>query len=536
MIGHKSGCLNSKPRVTFIGFQSGIKNQGDYSTFIGYQSGKENITSESNTFIGYNTGASVSSCGDNVFIGSFAGESSYDSCGSVFIGNKSGRTTQGSYNTYIGEGSGSCNCNSSYNIFIGNKTGEGFSDGNNSIFIGNCTGCSNTGSVGNYFIGHGVGTSNKGQHNIFIGKGVGPTNEGDYNILIGYESGISSATASFIYNTFIGRNTGYSNISGGYNVFIGDASGACGVTQSKSVFVGNESGRYLEYGTNNTFVGYQSGTQLITGYNNVFIGDFSGSIGTVSNSIALGSCAVPQLDGEFALGSSTYPVLIGTSSVAPNSDNLFIRINDDSYKIPLYDKNGTQSVDDVLGYKTYVAVLRQYAPLTGATSSQSLIDVGYDGFYIGQLWTVSTYSTGDDFSNMELISGTMNESGSVIKATSGTPSVWTEGSVLDYGGEPFVISIDRNGNICPLENTLGNIVWQYEDVGIFNAYLPNSFPIEKTVLLISQTNPGYPIAFYWESIDNIKLETYNFASPDPPEAWDGSLGNQPSSIKIIVYN
>lgn len=96
--------------------------------------------------------------------------------------------------------------------------------------------------------------------------------------------------------------------------------------------------------------------------------------------------------------------------------------------------------------------------------------------------------SGDDFSNMELISGTMNTTGAMIRATVTTPTVWSNGSDLAYDGSPYVVSTDVNGDLNPFINTIGNIVWSYSSAGTFLATLTSAFLDTK----VSPTLNNFP--------------------------------------------
>jgi hypothetical protein len=122
-------------------------------------------------------------------------------------------------------------------------------------------------------------------------------------------------------------------------------------------------------------------------------------------------------------------------------------------------------------YKIYSALLSQNTPVASQTSGV---------FVVGQIWTITTYAAGDDFSNMELISGTMNTTGAVIRALETTPTVWSNGSDLSYDGAPYIVSTDANGDLNPFENTIGDAVWSYDSTGSFYLTITGAFTLNKT--------------------------------------------------------
>jgi hypothetical protein len=116
--------------------------------------------------------------------------------------------------------------------------------------------------------------------------------------------------------------------------------------------------------------------------------------------------------------------------------------NNTSYKASL-----STIQDTVRNYKVYSAILNHTDSLDG----DNMGNFG-EGFIIGEYYTIDTYETGDDFSNVaEVIDGNINEGGCVFRATGTTPTDWSNGSYL-YSDGTFIIN--------ELENTLGcDIKW-----------------------------------------------------------------------------
>jgi hypothetical protein len=128
----------------------------------------------------------------------------------------------------------------------------------------------------------------------------------------------------------------------------------------------------------------------------------------------------------------------------------------------------------------YRALLTQ----TGTISGTSIGDFD-EGLIIGETYTITTYETADDFSNIaDVQSGTINQTGCVFIATGQIPNVWNNGSQLDSEGE-LIVDV--------LENTLGyNLVWQQSPFGGFGYYVAfnsltgpvyNCFPRDKTEII-----------------------------------------------------
>ena len=145
-----------------------------------------------------------------------------------------------------------------------------------------------------------------------------------------------------------------------------------------------------------------------------------------------------------------------------------------------------------------------YRALFTQTGSQTATNLnGYNGkLIIGETYTVTTYQVGDDFSNIaNVISGNINETGSVFIATGATPNVWFYGTELTSDGG-LIVDV--------LENNLGyDIDWSWAPFGGYgyyigfkhfpasvNGYIPNLFPRNTVQIKSIPTQPlnwgGFP--------------------------------------------
>ena len=96
--------------------------------------------------------------------------------------------------------------------------------------------------------------------------------------------------------------------------------------------------------------------------------------------------------------------------------------------------------------KVWNALLTQTGPITYTGGD----DVPYGGFIRDEIYTIDSYSPGDDFSNVaEVISGTINTTGCVFKAVGTTsrliPTEWVDSVLTSDGG--MIVNV--------IENTLG---------------------------------------------------------------------------------
>ena len=272
--------------ITKVGLSSG--NCGDSNIFIGESSGQNLSTGDCNIFIGYCSAQSTTSISDSILIGYLAGISA---CGSnnVFIGNNTGLSTCGSDNIFIGNRSGYLNNVGTCNIYIGSNVGYNNTTGYNNVFIGKDSGCASSLVDEGTFIGALSGFNNCGIRNTFIGSQAGYSSQGCLNTTMGNESGYASNGCS---NIFIGLNSGY----------------------------------YFT-GCFNTHIGVNAGFYCC---------------GNICNTIALGAHSQPELDGDFAIGSTLAQISAGTTAydggvLTTVTNYLCVIINGTRYKLALFE-------------------------------------------------------------------------------------------------------------------------------------------------------------------------------------------------------
>jgi hypothetical protein len=141
----------------------------------------------------------------------------------------------------------------------------------------------------------------------------------------------------------------------------------------------------------------------------------------------------------------------------------------------------------------YRALLTQTGSIIGTN-----INNFNGGLINGELYTITTYQTGDDFSNIANVqSGVINETGCVFIATGETPNFWGYNSELTSDGG-LIIDV--------LENTLGyDISWAWAPFGGNGYYIGvndntgplfNSFPRSNTLITMPIKYPldwiGFP--------------------------------------------
>lgn len=173
------------------------------------------------------------------------------------------------------------------------------------------------------------------------------------------------------------------------------------------------------------------------------------------------------------------------------------------------------TIEDVKGYKVYTALLTQSGNDTiPAIINSSPLTIGV------------TYEIVDNTGiNVTNVGSPNNNVGTKFVATGTTPSSWGSGS-LSYMSSAPVVTV--------LENTIGNIWWTYENLGVYSANALNAFTNNKTAVNISST-----VKY---GGDNAKLLSWITADSTDSKVliqtqdanYDDILDNTP--IEIRVYN
>ncbi len=152
-----------------------------------------------------------------------------------------------------------------------------------------------------------------------------------------------------------------------------------------------------------------------------------------------------------------------------------------------YQANGT--LGNVYRYK---ALMGQQTAATGITTGS---------LTVGQVYTIDTYNSGDDFSNMALISGTINTTGAIFQAINADPISWAAASSLSHTNLPYFVV---------LQNTLpGTISYTYNGVGDYSFHIDDIFLETKTIVTIGPgfyyAGTGYTYTYYANRADNSNI-------------------------------
>lgn len=184
------------------------------------------------------------------------------------------------------------------------------------------------------------------------------------------------------------------------------------------------------------------------------------------------------------------------------------------------------TLDDIKGYKVFTALLTQ----NGGDSPVSSNYTNLEPLTIGRSYYIFENNTlqngGTDFTN---VGAANNEVGTWFIATGTTP-IWgaSSGDVTANEGAPVA---------TVLENTIGNIWFTYNDIGIYFCNSDGLFTANKTVNTLHQTGniSDYGDGIYYAYMVNTSINYQTIT------ILDSSLSNldtllSDKLIEIRVYN
>jgi hypothetical protein len=123
---------------------------------------------------------------------------------------------------------------------------------------------------------------------------------------------------------------------------------------------------------------------------------------------------------------------------------------------------------------------------------------------------------------------TLSDDGMVVSNLTVTGSI--NGDVV-VNSAKYIATISQSGTSDPtvtvLENTIGDIVWTRTTNGDYRGTLTGAFPIDKTYLMLSNTNTGQ-VLIKWLSANEIRIRTF-----DPLPGEDSRLDY--NTIEIRTY-
>lgn len=143
---------------------------------------------------------------------------------------------------------------------------------------------------------YGMGAGTQGTSHAFFGTNAGMVNTGSNNSFMGHESGASNVDGAA--NTFVGSFAGYNTIDGNSNVFIGDGAGLANVSGNMNTYIGADAGLLNKDGGGNVAIGHQAQYLGKTGLGNCSIGYHAGRMAIGDHNVLLGSEAGHSNEGS----------------------------------------------------------------------------------------------------------------------------------------------------------------------------------------------------------------------------------------------
>jgi len=243
------------------------------------------VGGNNNTFLGYKAGNAVTTGDQNVCIGSGAGDSITIQNNNVLIGYNAG-----------GAGSNTA----SENVTVGANTGAALTTGRANVLIGYAAGRFITTAIKNVAIGQRTAPSITGNQNVVIGTNAAETaTTGNKSVAIGYRASWASIGGNCVA---IGYRSGLVN-TGNRNVFVGSKSGRANTSGVNNTFLGKNSGKSNLTNSDCTYIGYSAGTTA-TGYENVCVGS-SSDLGAANNKCTcIGKSSTSSVSDGIAVGHS----------------------------------------------------------------------------------------------------------------------------------------------------------------------------------------------------------------------------------------
>jgi hypothetical protein len=457
-IGVGSGIASATSTNVLIG-KNALKNNTDgyWNTAIGYESLKENTTGGSNTSIG---SSSLS------------------------------KNTTGASNTATGSAALLNNTTGSQNTAIGRNTLLNNTSGNQNTAIGAASLYSNT-----------TGTSNTATGQFALFSNTTGTN----NTAIGQNALSKNTTGNF--NTALSSSVLNSNTEGGANVAIGNSALFFNTLGNDNTAVGNVAIGNNINGDGNTAIGRNALDDIRTGNNNTAVGKYSGTLGDLSNTVAIGYNATATASNTIQLGDNNITDV-----------KTYGKVTATGFKTP----NGTSEQYLKADGSTDVTVTVDAGTLTGTTlkstvTGSSLATVGTitSGVWSGTAVAVEKGGTGltSPGANGNVL--TSNGTAWISAAPSGART-HTLGEAFGGGIIFYVTSDGLHGLIAETQNLLSKCFWMdaqneiskssnHSTAGkLFSDWrLPTANELDLLLTYNSATGliPGLNSWYYWSSTE-----------------------------------
>lgn len=165
------------------------------------------------------------------------------------------------------------------------------------------------------------------------------------------------------------------------------------------------------------------------------------------------------------------------------------------------------------------SIKKIYKALVSQSGASSTISLTSGVLTPGVTYQITSYNAGDDFTN---VGATGNSSGNIFTAKGITPSSWTASSTLEYNPAVPVV--------YELENSIGNVYFQYDNQGDYSIIFPTNIDEEKTHYSITDNLGAFGTAKMYNPITgySLKLVTYDSTLT----GLDNLLSYTPITIEI----
>ncbi len=218
----------------------------------------------------------------------------------------------------------------------------------------------------------------------------------------------------------------------------------------------------------------------------------------------------PQVPGGVQYSFPANEILIGSD---------YIQFKATKYTVSELQSDLLVSGNGASAYKVYTALLTQ----SGSDGSNQFISSG--SLTIGVTYLIDEIISGTvDFTN---VGAPNNNVGTYFVATGTTPNSWGEDASLAYVTAAPVVTV--------LENTIGNIWWTYNSVGVYSANSSGLFTQNKTYSNVQINGDDASFVAISRTFSNLPTnDTVSVSTGDINSVLDDQLLNAP--IEIRVYN
>jgi hypothetical protein len=185
------------------------------------------------------------------------------------------------------------------------------------------------------------------------------------------------------------------------------------------------------------------------------------------------------------------------------------------------------SIKELIVPPAPVAPYKVYTALVSQSGGDELLGVNTGDLTIGVTYEIiDNDGTGWDFTN---VGAPNNNIGTYFVATGTTPNSWGTNEGGDFGTLQYNVGAPV---VTVLENTIGNIWFNYEDVGSYGCQSNDLFTTDKTFILATPTADSSAVSI---TVSN-QSTSVKYIAPLNNELQPFNSGLINTPIEIRVYN